>query len=280
MVSTRSSFEPASIDLLEGSPVKLRRQVVLQVAHQSGQAPCLVFLHGGLGNRYNWRSQFEFAHRQGWEVLAYDLAGHGQSSTDSRYSIGRHCRDLSRLLRRYRIQQPLLCCHSYGVPLGLEWAQRNSVKGLVLIAGGTHELDPWWEVPLMKTLNWGGRHLFHWDWLQAKIRRIASNHERRSVDRFFEESPLPTDSAPYEALEIFWGYNFGERHGGGEPLKQPVLVMTGGQDPSFTEAMGDRLAERFRQAEHLHLPEAGHVLMAEFPEQVNSAIANFIASLA
>lgn len=130
-------------DLLTGKPLRLRPGVQLQVCHQAGAQPAIAFLQGGLGNRYNLRSQYEFAVQQGWEAIAYDLAGHGQSSPYSRYSIGRHCRDLTRLLHHFQIQRPILFAHSYGVPIALEWCQRHPVAGLVLVAGGTHDLDPW-----------------------------------------------------------------------------------------------------------------------------------------
>lgn len=85
----------AIADLMVGETIHLQRGVDLQVCHSPGQTPALVFLHGGLGNRFNWRSQYEFFQSQGREVLAYDLAGHGQSQPYNRYSVGRHCRDLT-----------------------------------------------------------------------------------------------------------------------------------------------------------------------------------------
>ena len=93
------------LDLLMGEQIHLRRGVDFQVSHHPGKPPALVFLHGGLGNRFNWRWQYEFAVAQGWEALAYDLAGHGQSPPYPRYSIGRHCRDLTRLLDRFSIHK-------------------------------------------------------------------------------------------------------------------------------------------------------------------------------
>lgn len=137
-------------DSLAGCTIHLRGGVNLQVCYTPGTSPALVFLHGGLGNRYNWRSQYEFAQSQGWQTIAYDLGGHGQSSAYSRYSIGRHRRDLKRLLDHFGITCPVLCCHSYGVPIGLEYVQHEPVSGIVAIAGGTHNLAPWWEIPLMK----------------------------------------------------------------------------------------------------------------------------------
>ena len=268
------SANQESEDYLQGETVKLRRRVQLQVSYHGGITPGLVFIHGGLGNRFNWRSQYEFFLSQGREVLAYDLGGNGESTPYNRYSLGRHRRDLTRLLRRYKIKHPILCCHSYGVPLGLEWARRNRPSGLVLIAGGTHDLDPWWEIPLIKFLAWGGRHLYHLPRVRRLSNRLASDRNHLKIQRFFNESPVPTELHPYEALEIFWGYNFWQRHREFKP-EIPVLVITGGQDPSFTQEMGQELTNRFLLAEHLHLPDAGHLLIAEYPQVVNEALAEF-----
>ncbi len=265
-----------SQDTLTGQTIHLRSNVSLQVCHHPGRSPALVFLHGGLGNRFNWRSQIEFAQAQGWETLAYDLAGHGESSTYQRYSLGRHRRDLTRLLNHLKIQSPILCCHSYGVPLGLEWMQRHSASAFIAICGGTHNLAPWWEVPLMKFLTWGGRHLYQ----SPKIRKVTnsamSSHRHDAIQKFFVESPIPTDHHPYRALEIFWGYNFFTRHTTQKCLELPALIISGGQDPTFTRQMGVELAARFSQGEHLHLDPAGHLVMAEFPDDINQAIAGLI----
>lgn len=266
-------------DPLAGELISLRRRVKLQVSCHTGTSPCMVFLHGGLGNRFNWRSQYEFFLQQGRAVLAYDLAGHGQSTPYPRYSLGRHQRDLTRLLRRYHLKLPILCCHSYGVPLGLEWARRHRVSGLVLVAGGTHDLAPWWEIPLMKFLAWGGRYLYHFPPIQYLTNRLSSNQQKEVLTRFFAESPVPTEPHPYEALEIFWGYDFWQRQRSHSKLKVPVLVISGGNDPMFTEAMGADLAARFDFGQHLHLPTAGHLLIAEYPEIVNNAIAKFIDTI-
>lgn len=264
-----------SQDALVGEKINLRQGVDLQVCYSPGKNPALVFLHGGLGNRFNLRSQYEFAHSQGWQALAYDLAGHGQSSPYRRYSIGRHCRDLHRLLNRYRITSPVLCCHSYGVPIGLEFAQKYPVSGIIAIAGGTHELDPWWEIPLMKFMTWFGRYLYYLPGVQKLTNFASTSYRNSAMERFFQENPTPTDFHAYAALEIFWQYNFFSRH----PLPQmhmPILVITGGKDPMFTARMGDELASHFGRGTHLHVPNAGHLVMAECPEVVNSAIASWL----
>jgi pimeloyl-ACP methyl ester carboxylesterase len=269
-------------DYLAGQLVPVRHGVQLQVCHTAAlpdlgrTEPAIVFLHGGLGNRFNWRSQYEFAQSQGWQALAYDLAGHGQSSCYPRYSIGRHRRDLSRLLQHFQIEEPVLCCHSYGVPIGLEWAQRHSVKAMILICGGTHNLDPWWEIPLMKFFTWGGRHLYRLTFVKDLIEHVSSPHSHGTIRQFFAEAPMPVDAHPYRALEPFWQYNFFHHRKTNHHQAIPTLVITGGQDPTFTYEMGEALAAHFIHSKHVHIPNAGHLVMAEFPDLVNQAIADWI----
>lgn len=263
-------------DALTGEKIHLRPGVDLQVCHCAGVSPSLVFIHGGTGNRFNFRMQYEFAHHIGWEVLAYDLAGNGQSSPYSRYSIGRHCRDLQRLLHRFAIQSPVLCCHSYGVPIGLEFIQRYPVSAIIAIAGGTHDLAPWWEIPLMKFMAWGGRYLLHLPGVQTINQFLSSSYRHSVMERFFTENPAPTDFDAYKSLEIFWDYNFFIRHPLPKNLHIPALVITAGQDPCFTAKMGEELADHFDDGTHLHFAKAGHLVMAECAESVNAAIAHWL----
>jgi pimeloyl-ACP methyl ester carboxylesterase len=228
-----------------------------------------------LGSRFNWRSQWEFLHANQHTAIAYDLAGHGNSSRYRRYSVGRHRRDLTRLLKHFKVHKPILCCHSYGVPIGLEWASRHHASALILIGGGTHNLTPWWEVPLTRLLAAGGHHLHRAPTVQRWLRTLTSQHNHDVVDRFFQENPLPQDSHPYEAMQSFWGYD-----GRLKPISCPVLVITGEDDPVFPPSMGADLADHFDwedlHCQHLSVPGAGHLVMAEVPDVVNQAILEMV----
>ena len=90
-----------------------------------------------------------WALQQGWRALARDLGGHGRSTAYRLYLIGRHCRGLTRLLDPLAVPTPILCCPSYGVPFGLEWAARQTAARRVLNAVGSHALDPWCDSSLM-----------------------------------------------------------------------------------------------------------------------------------
>ena len=239
---------------VEGSVIKLG-SVELKVAYSPGQLPAIVLVHGGLGNRFNWQKQWDFLKSRDRAVLSYDLAGHGESGRYRRYSVGRHRRDLTRLLHHFKIQHPILCCHSYGVTIGLEWANRHAVTALIAIAGGTHNLTPWWEIPLMKFFAAGGYQIYH----SPRIQQL--------MGAGYSESRLPSEPHPYEAIESFWGYD-GRKH----KLPCPVVVITGGRDSVFTQTMGDQLTNHMPSSHHLIVPNSGHSVMVEAPNIVNQAI--------
>ena len=185
----------------------------------------------------------------------------------------------SRLLAHLSITSPILCCHSYGVPIGLEWAARHPVTGLILIAGGTHNLDPWWERPLMTLMDLGLRHLFPLPAMQRWAQTLISAQRTPSMVDCFAENPIPTDGHSYKALKIFWDYDRFARGEQEHLWTIPALVITGGQDPTFNFSMGEKLLSHFRNSRHLHVPQAGHLVMAEYPAVVNAAITDWRAEL-
>ncbi len=132
------------------------------------------------------------------------------------------------------------------------------------------------EKPLMRLMRFGGRQLFRRRAVQELNRGWLGGGAHPTLDRFFRESPIPVIEEPYRSMEIFWGYNFHRRPAPVRWPRIPALVLSGGRDPMFSLAMGEALAGRFDQGRHLHLPDCGHLLMAEDPEAVNGAIAAWI----
>lgn len=54
----------ASKDTLAGQVINLRRGVDLQVCHSRGRNPAVVFLQGGMGNRFNLPERCEKSEAQ------------------------------------------------------------------------------------------------------------------------------------------------------------------------------------------------------------------------
>jgi pimeloyl-ACP methyl ester carboxylesterase len=131
----------------------------------------------------------------------------------------------------------------------------------------------------MKFLAWGGRHFYRLACVQQMTNILSSDHRNEVMERFFAECPVPTEPQPYQALEIFWSYNFFRRDSPPINARIPVLAISGGKDPMFTYKMGEDLAACFPLGKHLHLPDAGHLVMAEYPDVVNCAIDDLIEGI-
>ncbi len=55
MTERLKNHADSTTDSLSGQLVPIRRRVNLQVSYHAGETPGIVFIHGGLGNRFNWR---------------------------------------------------------------------------------------------------------------------------------------------------------------------------------------------------------------------------------
>lgn len=97
------------------------------------------------------------------------------------------------------------------MPIGLEWCSRHQSSGLILIAGGSRDLAPWWEILMMGLMALGLRHLFQLPSMQRWAQPMISAHRTPLIDRSFAENPIPTDRHSYKAPEIFWSYDLFSR---------------------------------------------------------------------
>jgi pimeloyl-ACP methyl ester carboxylesterase len=121
---------------------------------QLGQGPDLVMIHGLGGNLAVWHLKMVPLLRQNYQVLTYDLRGHGRSATPpSGYTTADQADDLWGLLNELGIEQAHLAGHSLGADIALHFALRypERVGGLILIEPGLPAL-----IHLRKGESWIG----------------------------------------------------------------------------------------------------------------------------
>ena len=69
--------------------------------------PTLVFIHGLSGNHTVWKFSIEYFMRRGYSILAYDLRGHGNSSTDgdiNKFMIKNMTIDLNQIIKKEKVR--------------------------------------------------------------------------------------------------------------------------------------------------------------------------------
>lgn len=77
----------------------------------------LFFIHGVGGSLDIWTHQLDFFSKQGYEVIAADLAGHGASSEPqiaAAYTFYALAEDMRLIFKRYARKRNILIGHSYG----------------------------------------------------------------------------------------------------------------------------------------------------------------------
>lgn len=272
MSVNRPSLGSVRERLPDTTAVAIDTETQLETLHVPGDGPALVFVHGGLGSLWNHYLQFD-AFRNEREIVAYSLAGYGQSSSPPVRSPFDHATQLRALLDELGVDDIVLCGWSYGAAVALEYATEWPVSGVVLSNGADHKLTPWWEQPFVNgALASGLYQLFRGERLPKIFTRTQIFHDATSdsaVEKFLETQPLPLPRSSWEVLRSFWGYDTsGQTHA----VDAPTAVVHGRADRLVPATAAKRTAERIPEAVCCLFNRSGHAVMFEQPRRYNALL--------
>ena len=233
-------------------------------------APVIVFLHGALNDHGVWNTLSGHFAAQGWNVLAPDLPGHGAAGTPLA-SVEAMADWLLATLDSQGIARAALVGHSMGSLVALEAAARapGRVTHLALL-GST------WPMKVSGTLLKAALEdegaaidmVAGWSHPPGADERIEAS--RALMRRVAAANPvhlLHNDLAACKA------YANGALAAGA--VRCPVLFLSGARDvmtpPAGATALLAALADPV-----LAQVDAGHQLMADQPEAVQAALADFL----
>ncbi|MEA3191860.1 MAG: hypothetical protein QOD26_193 [Betaproteobacteria bacterium] len=236
------------------------------IGEATGKAP-LVFLHEGLGSIRQWRDfPAKVAAATGRRALVYDRYGYGQSDVlreakrTVRFMHDEALVSLPSLLGELRIENPVLIGHSDGASIALIHAGAgHAVRGVVAMAP----------------------HVFVEPSGLESIRKAA---------QAFETSDLGVRLAKYhrDARKTFYGWadvwldpefkGWDIRGKYVSHIRCPVLGIQGFDDEYGTMAQLDEL-QRLAKARLLKLEQCGHAPFRDQPEEVLSAVVEFVEKL-
>ncbi len=230
-------------------------------------------------------------------VLHWNYRGHGRSGVardDSRIGIEYICDDLARLMDHVGLERTVICGHSMGVQVALEFHRRyrSRVAGLVLLCGsyGT-PLDTWHDhslmrlaFPLMKRVVEGQPRL-----AKELLTRLLKTELAVTFGIRTELNPKlmkRIDFYPYmehlsrmHPLYFIRTLDSLKDHSAWEhlPSVDVPTVVVGGEIDKFTPVwLSQRMAEHIPAAEYLFVPGGSHTAPLERPELVNRAVETFL----
>ncbi|AMO22624.1 alpha/beta fold hydrolase [Ramlibacter solisilvae] len=242
---------------------------------RQGSGPTLLFIHGTTLDHRMWRRQVEaFASR--YDVITYDARGFGQSALPTGAFC--HYQDAGALLDHLGVQRAVVVGHSSGglYALELALARPEQVAACGLICAGIGAGAP-----------------FPAD-LQLLVAQLRSAAAERGVDAakaiwrscslFAPLRGIPAARDEFDAMIADysgWYWLHGSPAGNLAPpvherlesIAVPALVVDGGRDHAYNNAIADVLAARIPGATRLRLPQAGHMASMEEPAAVTRALA-------
>lgn len=261
--------------VVRGQPVEVRPGRSLNLAQRivAEGAPTLFFAHGGGGNKDQWRFIWQDPRLAGYNLVAWDLLGHGASETPRRaaaYAWDELVADQLAILERFAGEQNILLAHSFGTALTLsalvklqERQQLQRVSGVLLL--GTQLQSPRGGSPLLKLPSW----------LLELIRPVLS--------KGFRNAAWHPDTDPaliaYEEklternrLHVFKALLSQTRWIPEEQLAQlnvPIQILSGESDRLTPPEGGRALHEKLPGSHFAILDRTAHQLMLERPDLVS-----------
>lgn len=240
--------------------------------------PVLVFIHGSGQSHLTWVLQTRYFAHRGFAVLAPDFPGHGLSGGAPLASIETMADWTNDLLDSLGARTATLIGHSQGVLVALEAARRHPqrVAALGLIAGAMAipvndaliEMSQSAPAKAFRMMtSWGhgpGAHKFD----NTQPGHAFLGYGRRVMAQ-------NDDGALHADLVACNSYGEGEM--AAAAVTQPTLCLIAGQDRMTPAKFGRKMAASISGSQLQMFDRAGHFLPAEYPIEVNDALAAFLA---
>jgi pimeloyl-ACP methyl ester carboxylesterase len=247
----------------------------------TGDATTVIMIHGSGHNRTVWAAQARHLAARGFDVVALDLPGHGNTPGPAHDSVEGYRDAIIAELDARGLEQVAVAGHSLGAMIALSLAGKtpDRVSHLALLGAGIQLAvndalldatrdDP--DTAIAAIVNWGHSQSSHvggsqtpglWmDGVDTAILRAEAAAHAGSLHTDFAASAGFDGAAAAAAVTA------------------RTLVIAGQHDMMTPARMGRAVARAVDNAEYLELEGCGHFMTTERPRDICGALARFFAS--
>ena len=246
--------------------------------------PLVVLAHGFTNGREVWAPVAHRLIRAGARVALYDHRGHGSSTAGAGgHTIERLGQDLAQLLEALDGRDAVVAGHSMGGMTIQSFAAthlevvRERVAGLVLVGTAAHGIGK--DERSNRRAARAAGHRATERFVQSRVghaffRGVYGVAVRRADLALSQEGFLATTSAAREQfVDAMLSMDLRKANAA---IDVPTTVVIGDRDTLLPPKLGEEVAASINGSRIVRLPDVGHMLPLEAPEQVAGAILDAI----
>lgn len=232
---------------------------------KGGGKPSLLFLHGAGGTHRHWGKQIQGLREA--TLACLDLPGHGRSKGKGRQAVEGYGDLVAEFMAALALESPTVVGHSMGGAIALDLALRygDRLGGLVLVGTGA-------RLRVMPSLLEGLRGEFE-STVDLLCRYAYGPSASEEMVRLGREEMLAV--GPEVLRGDFLACDRFDVTGRLGEVRLPTLVICGEEDQLTPPKYSQFLVDHIQGARLVTVPEAGHMVMLEKPEETIDAMAEF-----
>ena len=265
-----------------------------------GAGQPMVLCHGGPGG-YDYLSPIADMVSDLCQVIRYDQRGSGRSQPVGPYNVSTFVNDLEGLREHFNFERWIVGGHSWGAGLALAYAVRFPAQTVaVLHIAGTGIDDRWHDEYRENRLNaLSEAEREEYQRLRAQRERAEGADEERILDRLralsnktdvfdtnrvndlpsFDEYPVSHEVNEKVGADWKSYITDSEFQQSIYKLSVPVLFFHGACDPRPCHFI-ETFAAKLSHSTFVSIPESGHYPWVEKPDEVKTALRQFVVDYA
>jgi haloalkane dehalogenase len=251
----------------------------------NGNDRIALLVHGYPESSYMWHEVLPALADAGWQALAPDLPGYGDSDPGEGEGAGtweRHTEALDRFVRELDLGPVALVTHDWGVMIGLRWACEHpgAVSALAISDGGFFSDRRWHDVANVMRTPGAGEDLIRAytpEGFAAVMRTMSSGMSDEAIAEYWKG--FADDTRRLGQLELYRSGDFDKLvpyDGRVAALDLPALILWGEEDRFAGVKMAHRFHEELPGSELVVFEGTGHFVWDDEPEQATRALVDFL----